>query len=118
MDARAPAVRSLLTTVYCLLTTVYLSKVFASARPEEVDAGLGVVGLPVKPVVLDGLDAREPLARERARGGGAGEVPLAAGLRVDEGVGVRLEEEFERAAFEAAVEDADALTVVGEQDDE
>src|SRR5687768_989134 len=70
LDVRHP----LSSTAYCHLPTAYS---FRSSRPEKVHAGVGVVGLPVEPVVLDGLDAREPLAGERARGGRAGEVPFA-----------------------------------------
>src|SRR3712207_1691163 len=67
--------------------------VHTSAFTYEVDARVGVVGLPVEPVVLRGLDACEALALELARDGRAGEVPLAAGLRVEERVRARLRSE-------------------------
>src|SRR2546421_595699 len=50
------------------------------AFAQEVRARVGVVGLPVEPVVLERGDFLQPTARERTRGGRAGEVPLASGL--------------------------------------
>src|SRR2546421_11816601 len=79
------------------------------AFAQEVRARVGVIGLPVEPVVLERGDFQQSLARERARRGRAVEVPLASGLRVEEGGRFGLEEEFERATVEAAVEDAHAL---------
>src|SRR2546423_15397368 len=85
----------------------------ASSFAQEVRARVGVVGLPVEPVVLERGDFLQPPARERARRGRAVEVPLASGLRVEEGGRFRLEEGFERATVEAAVEDAHAPSAFG-----
>src|SRR5579885_2499689 len=85
---------------------------------EKIDARVRVIGLPVEPVVFKRCKLLKPSTGERAGGRNSIEVPLASGLGVEERGRVLPAEEFERATVEASVEDADALAVFGEEDED
>src|SRR6185295_17964124 len=83
-------------------------------EPQRVDRRPWIVDLPVEPVVVQRIDRRQLLPRERPADGIAREAPLAAGLTVDEAQrpGVRFGEEVQLAPFEAPLEGAHGTAVL------